>query len=101
MTETQLKQHPVILTRTGAVNQRLALRFSKLGFRTFAWPAFTIRLPEDETPVVKRFSDLSDIAAGESGLGGRGGSLGGSLALSRDACHGGRGNRAGCPRGLG
>ena len=61
MTETQLKQHPVILTRTGAVNQRLALRFSKLGFRTFAWPAFTIRLPEDETPVVKRFSDLSDI----------------------------------------
>lgn len=45
MTETQLKQHPVILTRTGAVNQRLALRFSKLGFRTFAWPAFTIRLP--------------------------------------------------------
>ena len=51
MTETQLKQHPVILTRTGAVNQRLALRFSKLGFRTFAWPAFTIRLPEDETPV--------------------------------------------------
>ena len=46
MTETQLKQHPVILTRTGAVNQRLALRFSKLGFRTFAWPAFTIRLPE-------------------------------------------------------
>ena len=23
MTETQLKQHPVILTRTGAVNQRL------------------------------------------------------------------------------
>ena len=61
MTETQLKQHPVILTRTGAVNQRLALRFSKLGFRTFAWPAFTIRLPEDETPAVKRFSDLSDI----------------------------------------
>jgi hypothetical protein len=36
MTETQLKQHPVILTRTGAVNQRLALRFSKLGFRTLA-----------------------------------------------------------------
>ena len=98
MTETQLKQHPVILTRTGAVNQRLALRFSKLGFRTFAWPAFTIRLPEDETPVVKRFSDLSDI---DLVLLVSPASLGGSLALSRDACHGGRGNRAGCPRGLG
>lgn len=104
MTETQLKQHPVILTRTGAVNQRLALRFSKLGFRTFAWPAFTIRLPEDETPVVKRFSDLSDIdlvllvspasvAAVAHWVD--------HWALSRDACHGGRGNRAGCPRGLG
>ena len=97
MTETELKQHPVILTRTGAVNQRLALRFSKLGFRTFAWPAFTIRLPEDETPVVKRFSDLSDIdlvlLVSPASVA--------AVALSRDACHGGRGNRAGCPRGLG
>ena len=65
MTETQLKQHPVILTRTGAVNQRLALRFSKLGFRTFAWPAFTIRLPEDETPAYRQQSGYRPAAAGQ------------------------------------
>lgn len=53
--------HPVILTRTGAVNQRLGLRFEKLGCKTLLWPAFTIRLPADEAMAAERFADLSDV----------------------------------------
>ena len=61
MTSGSTGLHPVILTRTGAVNQRLGLRFEKLGMPVFLWPAFSICLPENEAPVAARLSDLSDV----------------------------------------
>ncbi len=61
MTESAGLSHPVILTRTGAVNQRLALRFRRLGYRALCWPAFSIRLPYSEKAVEQRFADLSDV----------------------------------------
>lgn len=53
--------HPVILTRAGAVNQRLGLRFERAGAKVMLWPAFRIRLPENEALVAERFADLSDV----------------------------------------
>lgn len=53
--------NPVILTRTGAVNQRLGTEFEQLGARVLLWPAFKIRLPADEQPVAERLSSLDDV----------------------------------------
>ena len=61
MKEALALKHPVILTRTGAVNQRLGMKFEKLGAKTMLWPAFSIQLPEDESIAARRFSDLSDV----------------------------------------
>lgn len=52
---------PVILTRPGAANDRLADLLEASGVSVWRWPAFTITLPEDEAPVADRLSHLEDF----------------------------------------
>lgn len=56
------KQRPVILTRPGAANDRLADLLESDGVeKVWRWPAFTITLPEDQDIVSDRFAHLDDV----------------------------------------
>ena len=56
------KQRPVILTRPGAANDRLADLLEADGVeKVWRWPAFTITLPEDQDIVSDRFAHLDDV----------------------------------------
>lgn len=56
-------QHrPVILTRPGQANNRLAdLLSAENGVEAWRWPAFTIELPEETTLVTERLANLDDV----------------------------------------
>ena len=57
----QNKFRPVVLTRPGAANDRLADLLEKDGLNVWRWPAFTITLPEDQAMVAERFAHLDDV----------------------------------------
>ena len=57
----QNKYRPVILTRPGAANDRLADLLETDGLNVWRWPAFTITLPEDQALVAERFAHLDDV----------------------------------------
>ena len=84
------KQRPVILTRPGAANDRLADLLESDGVeKVWRWPAFTITLPEDQDIVSDRFAHLDDVqmvvmASCRSRCGR---SLGAPLARAHYACH--------------
>ncbi len=52
---------PVILTRTGTANTLLAAEASKRGIPAFLWPAFSIRLPEDDTRIRETLTGIRDF----------------------------------------
>lgn len=56
-----LTHQPVILTRPGAANDRLADLLAADGITAWRWPAFSITLPEDEALVAERFANLDDV----------------------------------------
>lgn len=57
------RQRPVIITRPGEANNRLAEVWAQDGIETWRWPAFNIELPmPDETKLVEeRLAHLDDI----------------------------------------
>lgn len=57
----QNRYRPVILTRPGAANDRLADLLEADGLTVWRWPAFTITLPEDQALVAERFAHLDDV----------------------------------------
>lgn len=57
----QNKNRPIVLTRPGAANDRLAGLLEADGLNVWRWPAFTITLPEDEAMVAERFAHLDDV----------------------------------------
>ncbi len=57
----QNKLRPVVLTRPGAANDRLADLLEKDGLNVWRWPAFTITLPEDQAMVADRLTRLDDV----------------------------------------
>lgn len=56
-----LSHQPVILTRPGAANVRLANKLKADGIEAWCWPAFTIALPEDQEIVAHRLAHLDDV----------------------------------------
>lgn len=57
-----LTKRPVILTRPGAANDRLALLLEqKDGLTPWRWPAFRITLPPDQESVSRRLGHLDDV----------------------------------------
>lgn len=57
-----LSNRPVILTRPGAANDRLAsLLEEKDGLHPWRWPAFRITLPPEQESVSRRLAHLDDV----------------------------------------
>lgn len=58
-----MSEHPIILMRPGAANDRLADRLEAEGLEVWRWPAFTIDLPgaADAERVAKRLENLDDV----------------------------------------